>query len=105
MNLELTGCHPNAGPGQGCPEGGCDYVALYDGSDESAPLLGKFSGQPSTLPVVVSSGQDLHIRFITDTSNCGIAAAGRVSCDSSCIGTFNSEGILFFDSEISTRIT
>ena len=78
MNLELTGCHPNAGPGQGCPEGGCDYVALYDGSDESAPLLGKFSGQPSNLPVVVSSGQDLHIRFITDTSNCGIAAAGQV---------------------------
>ena len=78
MNLELTGCHPNAGPGQGCPEGGCDYVALYDGSDESAPLLGKFSGQPSTLPVVVSSGQDLHIRFITDSSNCGIAVAGQV---------------------------
>ena len=21
MNLELTGCHPNAGPGMGCPEG------------------------------------------------------------------------------------
>ena len=42
MNLELTGCHPNAGPGQGCPEGGCDYVALYDGSDESAFPHGYF---------------------------------------------------------------
>ena len=77
MNLELTGCHPDSGPGMGCPDGGCDYVALYDGADESAPLIGKYSGQPAPedLPVIVSSGQDLHLRFVTDTSNCGIAFA------------------------------
>lgn len=34
MNLELTGCHANAGPGQGCPPGGCDYVELFDGPDQ-----------------------------------------------------------------------
>ena len=58
---------------------GCDYVALYDGADESAPLIGKYSGQPAPedLPVIVSSGQDLHLRFVTDTSNCGIAFAGQ----------------------------
>ena len=80
LNLELTGCHPDAGPGQGCPDGGCDFVALYDGRDANAPLLGKFSGQPlpSEMPVVVSTGQDMYVQFQTDTSNCGIAAAGQI---------------------------
>ena len=63
----------------GCPDGGCDFVSLYDGPDANSPLLGQFSGQPAPdeMPVVVSTGQDMFVRFQTDTSNCGIAAAGQ----------------------------
>ena len=84
INLEQYGCHPGAGPtwangmdGQGCPDGGCDYVAVYDGADESSPLIGKYSGQPAHLPVIVSSSTSMHIRFVTDNRNCGIAANGQ----------------------------
>jgi hypothetical protein len=45
MNLELTGCHANAGPGQGCPAGGCDYVELFDGPDQQVgAALGSTGG-------------------------------------------------------------
>ena len=50
MNLEYRGCGSLTRPprwsdgsyGRGCPEGGCDYVALYDGPDEKSPLIGKY---------------------------------------------------------------
>jgi hypothetical protein len=54
-------------------------VAIYDGKDEKAPLLGTFSGHhlgwnkgENYLPSVTSSGQDMHVVFRTDTHNCGI---------------------------------
>jgi hypothetical protein len=78
---QKPGCQPCTDPR------GCDYVALYDGGDESAPLIGTYSGHhlgwngggsgnaEDYLPSVVSSGNELHIRFITDTHNCGIDAS------------------------------
>ena len=79
MNLELNGCStPTADlPNNGCPSGGCDFVAIYDGQHNTDPLLGKFSGflQGAALPEVVSSGEWLRVEFHTDTGNCGIDAA------------------------------
>lgn len=76
MNLEgpgqLPGCQPCTDPR------GCDWVALYDGATDQAPLIGTYTGNyidvtdGSSLPSVISSGQDLHIRFLTDYHNCGI---------------------------------
>jgi hypothetical protein len=59
---------------QGCPAGGCDYVAVYDGQTANAPLIGKYSGhlQGAALPTVVSTGEWLRIEFMTDAANCGI---------------------------------
>ena len=68
MNLEGTN---HAGCGR-CPEGGCDYVAVFDGPDETSPLLGHFTGNPAQMPTVVSSGNTMHIRFMTDSGNCNI---------------------------------
>eukprot|EP01052_Picozoa_sp_SAG31_P026202 SAG31_NODE_2357_length_5874_cov_4.759827_5_plen_80_part_00 len=68
MNLEQTN-HNGCGS---CPEGGCDYVAVYDGPDENAPLIGRYSGNPAQMPTAVSSGNSMHIRFMTDTGNCNI---------------------------------
>jgi hypothetical protein len=80
MNLEKYGCHKGQGPrwkdgwlGLGCPDGGCDYVAIYDGASASAKLIAKYSGQPTHLPVIVSSSNTMTIHFQTDTRNCGIA--------------------------------
>ena len=82
MNLEYRGCGAMNRPpkwkdgtyGRGCPEGGCDYVAVYDGPSTKSPMIGKFSGQPKHLPVIVSSTRQLHIHFVTDGRNCGITA-------------------------------
>jgi len=95
MNLEGPGHKPGCQP---CTDPrGCDWVELYDGEDEHAPLIGTYSGhhlgwnaggncrpdQGTTadntcdgaedyLPSVVSSGNSLHVRFKTDHHNCGI---------------------------------
>jgi hypothetical protein len=77
MNLEGPGTQPGCQP---CSDPrGCDWVAIHDGPDESSPLIGTYSGHhlgwqagEDYLPTIVSSGQDLHIRFKTDTHNCGI---------------------------------
>ena len=77
MNLEGPGQQPGCQP---CSDPrGCDWVAIYDGTDETAPLIGTYSGHhlgwqagEDYLPTIVSSAQDLHIRFKTDTHNCGI---------------------------------
>ncbi len=46
-------------------EEGYDYVTVFDGEDENAPILGDYSG--GTLPAsVTSSGGDLFIRFTSD---------------------------------------
>ena len=80
MNLEGPGQKPGCMP---CTDPrGCDYVALYDGEDEQAPLIGTYSGHrlgwsaegggEGYLPSIVTTGSNLHVRFITDTHNCGI---------------------------------
>lgn len=76
MNLELQGCNRGQ-PNGGCPEGGCDYVEVFDGQESSDPLIGKYSGYltGAELPSIVSTGEWLRIEFHTDTRNCGISAA------------------------------
>lgn len=76
MNLELQGCHPNQ-PNGGCPDGGCDYVMVWDGQQTTDPLIGKYSGYltGNDLPSIISTGEWLRIEFHTDTRNCGISAA------------------------------
>ena len=73
----MNSCSPDA-KNKGCPDGGCDFVAIYDGSSADSPLIGKYSGYSfggSNLPSVVSSGNALRIVFHTDFRNCGIANA------------------------------
>ena len=74
MNLEQFGCHANAGPGMGCPEGGCDFVQVFDGQDANSPMIGQYTGflNGADLPSVVSSGEWMRIEFHTDERNCGI---------------------------------
>ncbi|XP_015777969.1 PREDICTED: deleted in malignant brain tumors 1 protein-like [Acropora digitifera] len=45
----------------------CDFVYVYDGSSSSARLIGKFSGSSRPGPIVSSSNQ-LHVRFTSDAS-------------------------------------
>ena len=61
-----------------------DYVRIYDGADDSAPLIGEFSG--STLPVEVqSTGQDIFVTFSSDFSNTSAGFDGYWT--SSVLGT------------------
>ncbi|MBL0267130.1 MAG: T9SS type A sorting domain-containing protein [Chitinophagaceae bacterium] len=46
-------------------ESGIDFVNVYDGGDDSAPLLGSFSGA-SLPPVISSSGGQMFIEFISN---------------------------------------
>jgi hypothetical protein len=47
-----------------------DYVKVYNGSSNAAPLLGTFSGDRSaSLPVVNSTGTDLYVEFKTNSAN------------------------------------
>ena len=48
-----------------CPSPGCDYIAVYDGANQFAPELGKFSGTELPHPVR-STGRDMYVRFVTD---------------------------------------
>lgn len=49
-------------------EAGKDVLSIYNGSDESAPLIGQFSG--STIPAsFTSAGNTLFLRFESDASN------------------------------------
>lgn len=43
-----------------------DWVAVYDGSSTSAPLLGRFCGSNIPSPMR-SSGPSLHVVFSTDS--------------------------------------
>jgi hypothetical protein len=44
---------------------GFDFVRVYDGGDETAPLLGEFSG--TTIPdILYSTGNEVYITFTTD---------------------------------------
>lgn len=44
-----------------------DAVELYDGSDDTAPLLGRFSGA-SIPPVITSTGGTMFLKFYSDAS-------------------------------------
>ena len=46
-----------------CPDTASDYIAIYDGSSTSSPLLARFCGGP--LPSIVSSGPDIVVEFRT----------------------------------------
>ena len=72
LNLELQGCHPSQ-PNGGCPDGGCDFVSVFDGQGADAPLIGKYSGYQTgaSLPSVVSTQEYLRVEFHTDARNCG----------------------------------
>jgi hypothetical protein len=59
----------------GCPEPGCDYVAVYDGTNMQAPVLGQFSGTEIPRPVR-STGNAITVRFHTDAGNYGLQTAG-----------------------------
>ena len=50
---------------------GCDYVAIRDGNNNTAPLLGRVCGQVSTKPTreFVSTGNRMWIKFQTDLTN------------------------------------
>jgi len=77
------------------PQCSQDYVAIYDGTNTSAPLLTKKCG--STIPPsILTSGRNLYLRFVSDSSGVGngfravyrtvgIACGGRLSGTS---GTF-----------------
>ena len=43
-----------------------DIVKVYDGSNASAPLIGTFSGTPSVMPAVTTTGPRMFITFTTD---------------------------------------
>lgn len=45
-----------------------DIVTVYDGVDATAPILGTFSGNLSSIPTINSSGSALYINFTTNGS-------------------------------------
>lgn len=46
-----------------CPDTPSDYIAIYDGTSTSSPLLARFCGGP--LPDIISSGPDVVVEFRT----------------------------------------
>ena len=62
-------------------ESNVDFVYVYDGSSSSAGLIGRFSGssRPGT---IVSSSNQLHVRFTSDSSSqyYGFKAVYRGRC-------------------------
>lgn len=45
----------------------CDFVRVYDGTDDSAPLIGQFNGFSIPSPVIATNGA-MYVTFITDGS-------------------------------------
>ncbi|KAK2167796.1 hypothetical protein LSH36_24g12161 [Paralvinella palmiformis] len=45
-----------------CDDCGCDSVTVYDGSDDTAPILSTLCGAPA-MPLAVAGGQTVFIRF------------------------------------------
>ena len=61
LNIEdpdTTSCTGHAG----------DFVTVYDGADDTAPVLGRFTGT-ALPPAVRSTGSDMYITFSTDHDN------------------------------------
>jgi hypothetical protein len=67
--VQLIFTHLSLGAGKNCGKTKmCDYIAVYDGADDKAPLLGKFSGTKEP-PSLRSTGQTVFVLFVTDTGN------------------------------------
>lgn len=45
-----------------------DYVEVRDGDSMDSPIIGRYCGSDS-LPPIISSGNSLHIRFVSDGYN------------------------------------
>ena len=62
-------------------ESSADFLYVYDGSSSSARLIGRFSGS-SRPAAIVSSSNQLHVRFTTDSSyqTYGFKAVYRGMC-------------------------
>lgn len=75
LNLEggprLENGIPLPGP---CDDPGCDYISIYDGADDNAPLIGQYTGHNIPMPIT-SRGQDLFVRFQTDHGNAAITSS------------------------------
>ncbi len=60
-------------------EEGSDFITIYDGDSDSAPVLGQFSG--NNLPEnIVSSGNKVFVTFISDDSSTGEGWFLHYSC-------------------------
>uniref|UniRef100_A0AAQ5YLT8 Neuropilin n=1 Tax=Amphiprion ocellaris TaxID=80972 RepID=A0AAQ5YLT8_AMPOC len=53
-----------------------DYVEVYNGGDESSPMLGKFCGKIAPSPII-SSGSQLLIKFVSDYETHGAGFSVR----------------------------
>lgn len=51
-------------------------MEVYNGGDESAPMLGKFCGKIAPSPII-SSGQQLLIKFVSDYETHGAGFSVR----------------------------
>lgn len=52
---------------ESCPDCSCDYVELFDGSDDSSPSIGRYCGYVAPNPPnIQSTGPDMFIRFVSD---------------------------------------
>lgn len=75
LNLEggprMEGGIPVPGP---CADPGCDYISIYDGEDDTAPLIAQLTGHAVPLPIT-SRGRDVFVRFQTDHGNAGISSS------------------------------
>jgi hypothetical protein len=81
MNLEGDGngiCDPHSPQyiGHSCNGNGGDFLEIYDGRNEKAPLLAKMNGQPTDQVLkqdtFTSTGRDMFVRFVTDNGNYGL---------------------------------
>ena len=81
MSLEGDGygiCDPGSPNfiGHSCDENGGDFLYIYDGRDDTAPLLAQINGSPTDQVLVqdswTSTGRDLYLRFTTDAGNYGL---------------------------------
>ncbi len=61
-------------------ENGYDFVRIYDGVDDSAPLLGEFSGPSLPDPVTGASGS-LFVHFDTDGNTVAPGWSASYTCD------------------------
>ena len=46
-----------------------DYIEVYDGSDDNAPLLGKYCGTSAPADPIPSTGAHLYLHFYSSPEN------------------------------------